>query len=301
MVNVKRLFAVKAREQMQLQEYFRKNLDGVGFAGLDIQKTPLGTRVTIKAARPGLVIGKKGANVKGLTEVLARDFKIENPQIDVDEVRNPEIDGQIMAERLASALEKGQHYRRSGYGLLRRIMRAGAEGAEIIITGKITSQRARYQKMRQGNIKRCGDPVKWVSHGCAHAKLKSGILGIRINILPKDYDNPKAVLYLGADKLSPEFKSRITPKAEPEVPVPLTKAPEAPADVVEETTDVEGAVKGKLPGVDDALESDDADAEALEEQLEEDGAAKDEGKDEGEDKKADNAPEAKDTVEKDSE
>ncbi len=295
MVNVKHLFAVKAREQMELQEYFRKHLDGVGFQGLDIQKTPLGTRVTIKAARPGLVIGKKGANVKGLTEVLARDFKIENPQIDVDEVRNPEIDGQIMAERLASALEKGQHYRRAGYGLLRRIMRAGAEGCEIIITGKITSQRARYQKMRQGNIKRCGDPVKWVSHGVAHAKLKSGILGIRINILPKDYDNPKAVLYLGADKLSPEFKDRITPKAEPEVPVPLVKSPEPPA-AVEETTDVEGAVKGKLPGVDDVLDTEDADAEALEDQLEEDGTGKDEDKAE-----KDAAPEAKDAVEKDSE
>ncbi|MBN2152063.1 MAG: 30S ribosomal protein S3 [Candidatus Lokiarchaeota archaeon] len=276
MVNVKRLFAIKAREQMELQEYFRKNLDGVGFAGLDIQKTPLGTRVTIKAARPGLVIGKKGANVKGLTEVLARDFKIENPQIDVDEVRNPELDGYIMAERLASALEKGQHYRRAGYGLLRRIMRAGAEGAEIIITGKITSQRARYQKMRQGAIKRCGDPVKHVSHGVAHAKLKSGILGIRINILPKGYDNPKDVLYLGSDKLSPEFMDRITPKEEPEVPVPLKKGAEPSAEVVEVEAPAEeasGRIKGKLPGVDDVLETDDANAEALEEELEEDGAA----------------------------
>nr|MDO8085560.1 30S ribosomal protein S3 [Candidatus Sigynarchaeum springense] len=267
MVNVKRLFAVKAREQMELQEYFRKNLDGVGFAGLDIQKTPLGTRVTIKAARPGLVIGKKGANVKGLTEVLARDFKIENPQIDVDEVRNPELNGQIMAERLASALEKGQHYRRAGYGLLRRIIRAGAEGAEIVITGKITSQRARYQKMRQGNIKRCGDPVKHVSHGCAHAKLKSGILGVRINILPKGYDNPKDVLYLGSDKLSPMYKDRITPKEEPEVPIPPTKGTEPPLEEIEEPSieAVPGKIKGKLPGVDDILETDDANADALEE------------------------------------
>jgi len=168
--------------------------------------------------------------------------------------------------------------------LLRRIMRAGAEGCEIIITGKITSQRARYQKMRQGNIKRCGDPVKWVSHGCAHAKLKSGILGIRINILPLVYDNPKAVLYLGADKLSPEFKSRITPKAEPEVPVPLTKAAVPPAEVpVEETTDVEGAVKGKLPGADEALNVDEAEGEELEEDETEKGEAKDEGKVEKED------------------
>nr|MDO8114426.1 30S ribosomal protein S3 [Candidatus Sigynarchaeota archaeon] len=271
MPSVKHIFAVKQREQLELKEFFRKNLEGVGFAGLDIQKTPLGTRVTIKAARPGLVIGKKGSNVKGLTEVLARDFKIENPQIDVDEVKNPELDAQIMAERLASAIEKGQHYRRAGYGLLRRIMRAGAEGCEIVITGKITSQRARYVKMRQGNIKRCGDPVKWVSHGCAHAKLKSGVQGIRISILPLNYDNPKSVTYLGPDKLSPEFKDRITAKEPLAAPVPLVGAPKEPVaeePVIKEAgtgeepvvevpaKEVIGKIKGKLPGADEALEED---------------------------------------------
>ncbi|HME52037.1 MAG TPA: 30S ribosomal protein S3 [Candidatus Lokiarchaeia archaeon] len=263
----KKLFAVKAREQLEIKEFFSQNLEGVGFAGIDIQKTPIGTRVTIKAARPGLVIGKKGSNVKSLTEVLARDFKIENPQIDVDEVKNPELNAQIMAERLASALEKGQHYRRAGYGLLRRIMRAGAEGCEIVITGKLTSQRSRYVKMHQGNIKRCGDPVRQVSHGCAHAKLKSGVQGVRISILPIGYDNPKEVVYLGTDKLSPEFKERVTSKEVITTPIPIAAAPkEAPleeepvigGDIEEMKPSIEviSKIKGKLPGTEDVLEED---------------------------------------------
>ena len=268
---VKKLFATKAREQLEIKEFFGHNLEGVGFAGIDIQKTPIGTRVTIKAARPGLVIGKKGSNVKSLTEILARDFKIENPQIDVDEVKNPELNAQIMAERLASALEKGQHYRRAGYGLLRRIMRAGAEGCEIVITGKLTSQRSRYVKMHQGNIKRCGDPVRQVSHGCAHAKLKSGVQGVRISILPIGYDNPKEVVYLGTDKLSPEFKERVTSKEVITTPVPIAAAPkEAPIEEepviagnideikpsIPEAKEVISKIKGKLPGTEDVLEED---------------------------------------------
>ena len=212
MPSIKKTFINRARDNQILKEFFVKNLEGVGFSDLEIQKTPLGTRVTVRAARPGLVIGKKGSNVKMLTQVLATDFDIENPQIDVEEVRNPELNAQIMAERLANALEKGQHYRRAGYGLLRRIMRTGAEGCEIVISGKITSQRARYQKMRQGIIKRCGEPVRDLSYGIAHAKLKAGILGIRVKILPPDYNNPKEIEYIGRDGLDPDLLQELKDK-----------------------------------------------------------------------------------------
>jgi small subunit ribosomal protein S3 len=267
-----------------LKEFFKTTLEGVGFSDIDIQKTPLGTRVTVKAARPGLVIGKKGSNVKALTEVLARDFKIENPQIDVEEIKNPELNGQIMADRLASALMRGEHYRRSGYGLLRRIMRSGAEGAEIVITGKLTSQRSRYQKMRAGIVKRCGEPVRSMSYGVAHAKLKAGIIGVRIAILPPNYDNPKEVTYYGRERLSPELKEKVSAEpvpaaaAEPkvevlgkaekpvtpdelelalepiteieteveDVSVPLVEGDEAPKSVVKKAAAKKGKFKGEI-------------------------------------------------------
>ncbi|MHA1683373.1 MAG: 30S ribosomal protein S3 [Promethearchaeota archaeon] len=261
MPSIKRVFCEKAIHQMTLKEFFKKQLDGVGFSDLDIQKTPLGTRVTIRAARPGLVIGKKGSNVKKLTEVLATDFNIENPQIDVEEVTTPELNAQIMAERLASALEKGQHYRRAGYGLLRRIIRSGALGAEIIISGKITSQRARYQKMSQGIIIKCGEPVRDLSYGVAHAKLKLGILGIRVKILPPDHDNPKEIKYIGKDGLDPELRERLQEFKKDIVEEPVVE--EKDDGVVKEVdVDVEipGKATDKIKGVineDEDLLSDD--------------------------------------------
>jgi len=229
---------------MQLYEFFKKELEGVGFSGIDIKKTPIATRITIKAARPGLVIGKKGSKIKNLTEVLSEEFRIENPQVDVEEVTEPELDAQIMAERLAMALEKGQHYRRAGYGLLRRIMRAGAEGCEIVISGKITSQRARYQKMRQGIIIKTGEPTRDISYGVAHAKLKAGILGVRVKILPPNYYNPKKIEYLGRRGLDPEILSRIDREEEEEI---VEEEIEAPAAAEEEIEVVEEGAEEVIP------------------------------------------------------
>ncbi|MBD3186595.1 30S ribosomal protein S3 [Candidatus Bathyarchaeota archaeon] len=269
MPSIKRVFCEKAISQMQLREFFKKQLEGVGFAQLDVQKTPLGTRVTIEAARPGLVIGKKGSNVKRLTEVLARNFKIENPQIDVEEVKNPELNAQIMAERLANALERGQHYRRAGYGLLRRIIRSGAQGVEIIISGKITSQRARYQKMRQGIIIKCGEPVRDISYGVAHAKLKAGILGIRVKILPPDYYNPKDVEYIGRDGLDPDRREKLREaqrEAEREMLFEIEEEEEEELETIEVSPE---------EVLSDKIEGDIADGEDLlidDEELEEDAA-----------------------------
>src|SRR5436309_13321379 len=82
-----------------------------GFGGLDIQRTPMGTRVTLLAERPGLVIGRKGGAIKSLTEAVERQFKLDNPQIEVQEVGSRAINAQIMSDKLANALERGRHFR----------------------------------------------------------------------------------------------------------------------------------------------------------------------------------------------
>src|SRR5439155_71493 len=88
----------------------------------------MGTRVTLLAERPGLVIGRKGGAIKSLTEAVDRQFKFDNPQIEVQEVSAPALNAQIMAEKLANALERGWHFRRAGHSTVRRIMEAGAKG-----------------------------------------------------------------------------------------------------------------------------------------------------------------------------
>ncbi|MFX0007682.1 MAG: 30S ribosomal protein S3 [Promethearchaeota archaeon] len=169
---------------MQINEYLRSELIRAGFAGVELQRTPLGVRITLKTSRPGLVIGKGGKRIQEITDVLQDRFGLEMPQIEVEEVAEPDLDAQIMAERLAYSLDRGRHYRRAGYYILRKVMDAGARGVEIIISGKVTSQRARTQIFRAGTMSKSGQPAQeGVDKGVAQCIQKSGVLGVIVKIM----------------------------------------------------------------------------------------------------------------------
>ena len=172
---------------MQINEYLRSELVRAGFAGVYLQQTPLGVRITLKTSRPGLVIGKGGKRIQEITEVLRVRFNLELPQIEVDEVKEPDLDAQIMSERLAYSLDRGRHYRRAGYYILRKIMEAGAKGVEIKISGKVTSQRARTQIFRAGTMKKSGQAQEKIEKGVSQCIMKSGTLGVICKIMLADY------------------------------------------------------------------------------------------------------------------
>src|SRR6266550_6121499 len=179
----KRIIVENVRRVL-LKEYLMNETRRAGFGGLDIQRTPMGTRVTLLAERPGLVIGRKGGAIKSLTEAVDRQFKFDNPQIEVQEVSAPALNAQIMAEKLANALERGWHFRRAGHSTVRRIMEAGAKGCLVVIAGKLTGQRHRREKFKSGHIKYCGEPRNlWMDRGFAAAKLKPGIIGVTVEIM----------------------------------------------------------------------------------------------------------------------
>src|SRR6267143_2157914 len=179
----KRIIVENVRRVL-LKEYLMSETRRAGFGGLDIQRTPMGTRVTLLAERPGLVIGRKGGAIKSLTEAVERQFKFDNPQIEVQEVAAPALNAQIMAEKLANALERGWHFRRAGHSTVRRIMEAGAKGCLVVIAGKLTGQRHRTEKFKAGHIKYCGEPRNlWMGRGFAAAKLKPGIIGVTVEIM----------------------------------------------------------------------------------------------------------------------
>ncbi|HEV8359010.1 MAG TPA: 30S ribosomal protein S3, partial [Candidatus Thermoplasmatota archaeon] len=152
--------------RVMVREYLKKETERAGFGGVDIQRTPMGTRITLIAERPGFVIGRRGATIKKLTDDLQTRFKLDNPQIDVQEDPNPSINASIMAMKLAEALERGWHFRRAGHSTLQRIMQGGAKGCQIIISGKITGGRSRREKFTAGHIKHCGEPaLQWMDVG----------------------------------------------------------------------------------------------------------------------------------------
>ncbi|RLI34282.1 30S ribosomal protein S3 [Candidatus Bathyarchaeota archaeon] len=190
---VKQILAENKR-RARVDEFLSRELARAGYGGMDMVKTPLGTRITIYAVRPGLVIGRGGENIKRLARMLEEKFGLFNPQIAVAEVQVPELNPYIMASKIASALERGVHFRRACYWALNSIMNAGALGCEIIISGKLTTERARYEKFRAGYLPKVGDPVlKQVRRAVAYTLLKPGLYGIQVTIVPPDYTSPDYV------------------------------------------------------------------------------------------------------------
>ncbi|MEM0231560.1 MAG: 30S ribosomal protein S3 [Candidatus Methanomethyliaceae archaeon] len=182
-MSVVKFFINKAIKNMLIDDYLQKELKRAGYAGVEFQKTPLGDRVVIYAERPGLVIGRQGVTIKELARILEMKFGFENPQIAVVPVQTPELNARIMANRIAMALEKGIHFRRAAFVALRQIMEAGARGAEIVIRGKLVSERARYEKFRAGVILKAGEPSKYaVDRAVTHVLLKPGVYGIKVSI-----------------------------------------------------------------------------------------------------------------------
>ena len=184
MVNIKKFFVQKGIIKTKIDEYLAREFYRAGYAGVDILKTPLGTRIVIYAERPAVIIGRRGSMIKQLAQIFEKRFGLENPQITVTSVENPYLSARIVAFRLAVALERGYHFRRAAFIALRRIMEAGALGAEIIISGKLTSERARYEKYRAGKIYRTGEQASiMVERAVAHALLKPGVYGIQVRIV----------------------------------------------------------------------------------------------------------------------
>ena len=190
-MTVKDIFIQKGIQKMHIDRFLEQELKRAGYAGVDIIRTPLGTRITIYAERPGMVIGRRGSNIRLLTEKLQKLFNIENPQIDVIPVERPELNAKIMAERIARALERGVRFRRAAFIALRQIMEAGARGAEIIISGKLRSERARTEKYSAGVVYKSGHPSEaMVDEAVTYALLKPGIYGIKVRITLPDVPHP---------------------------------------------------------------------------------------------------------------
>ncbi len=226
---------VENMRRVLLKEYLMKETRRAGFGGLDIQRTPMGTRVTLLSERPGLVIGRKGGAIKSLTDAVERQFKFDNPQIEVQEVGNPSLNAQIMAEKLANALERGWHFRRAGHSTVRRIVEAGGKGCLVIIAGKLTGQRHRTEKFKAGHIKYCGEPRNlWMDKGFAVAKLKPGVIGVTVEIM-----NPLAKLP-DEIEVKPAVPVAAEPVPEPAPEMPAEEAPAAPVEAPEPAGEAAG-------------------------------------------------------------
>jgi small subunit ribosomal protein S3 len=212
-MSVQSSFIRENMRKAELDEFFSRELSKAGYSKMELTKTPLGTRVVVYAAKPGMVIGRRGQSIRDLTQILEEKFGLDNPQISVAAIEIPELDPKVVASQLAAALQRGIHFRRAAYWAVQRVMEAGAMGVEITIRGKLTSERSRYEHYRQGYLPRSGDAAsKQIRKAVEWIQLKPGLLGIHVSILPPGADFPD--------------KPLIRPLAQAEEKVEAAPAPE---------------------------------------------------------------------------
>lgn len=172
---------------MELNEYLSSSLSEAGYGGAEVQKTPIGTKITLFVIRPGLVIGRKGSGIRDLTTRLEQQFNLENAQVSVTEVTKPELNPHIMANRIAQLIERGTAFRRASLWTINTIMGAGAMGVEITISGKLRGERAHFEKHSAGTIPKSGKVAEEVVRSSTNSILtKMGLVGIKLKISLKE-------------------------------------------------------------------------------------------------------------------
>lgn len=236
---VEKKFVQEGITKALVHEYLAEELERAGYGGMVMNRTPMGTQITVYAEKPGMVIGKGGKLIRKITRDLDRKFHLDNPQIDVQDVGKGDLNGQVVANRLASSLERGWYFRKAGQSMLRRVMDAGALGCEIIISGKLTGPRSRSEKFIAGYIKHSGKPADdIVDKGYSIAIKKLGVIGCQVRIIPPD-TRPPDQFQIVPPQAPPELLEKpaeiaapIAPATVPEtVPAPATAVPEKKSEL----------------------------------------------------------------------
>ncbi|QLJ52997.1 MAG: SSU ribosomal protein S3 [Candidatus Fermentimicrarchaeum limneticum] len=183
---VERKFIEDSISRYKLAKYLEKELDRAGFSKVEIQRTPMVTRINVDVTKPGKVIGRKGKTIKDLTEFIQNNFGVDNPQISVSEVTNENLEPRLVAKRVVRSIERGGNVRRILHFTLKTIMDTGAMGAEIIASGKIAAKGARARRLRvgAGYLPKSGEPSRLVRVAHVTAYPKFGAIGVRVKIVP---------------------------------------------------------------------------------------------------------------------
>ena len=219
---IEREFIKDRVKYVEVKEYVDAQIGKLAGVGkITIEKTPLGEKITIEAARPGIVIGRVGKTISELTNALKTKYRLENPQIDVKEASNPKTNAAIVAKKIASDLERfgPAKFKAIGYRAMQDALNAGAQGAEIRISGRgVPGARAQSWRFYGGHMKKCGQvALEGVDFAIAHADLHSGSVCIQVAIMPHDVELP--------DRIKPKVQATV-----PAAPAVQTEAKQAPSE-----------------------------------------------------------------------
>ncbi len=193
---IEREFIKQKTKEYYIKNYIKSRLSKAGLSEIKLKKIPLGEKIIIRTSKPSLIVGSKGSNIRDLTKELKREFHLENPQIEINEVKNLFLDATAVAEHITNSLERfgSARFKGVGHKVMENVINSGARGVEIIISGKIPSARAKSWRFYQGYLKKCGDlALNGVQKAQAVALLKTGIVGIKVSIMPPDLILPDSI------------------------------------------------------------------------------------------------------------
>ena len=184
-----RIFIQKAKELNTLQEFVRSQFRNAKIGKIEVQHTPIMTRIVVHTTTPGIVIGAGGEKIREMVEILKNDFNLKNPQIDVQRIDNADLEPGIIAQGIARSLESGINHRKLGNFYMQKIMKSGAIGVEIIFDGKLAGERSKKERFSVGYLKKSGQPaVTDVVKGFAVALPRLGMIGVSVKIMIKHSD-----------------------------------------------------------------------------------------------------------------
>lgn len=172
-------FPQMLREDIEVREYLKKKLAHASVGQIVIERPAKNARVTVFSARPGVVIGKKGEDIESLKSALQKKMGVP-VHVNIEEIRKPEIDAQLVADSIAQQLEKRIMFRRAMKRAMQNAMRLGAQGIKIMSSGRLNgAEIARREWYREGRV-----PLHTlradIDYGTSEAKTTYGIIGIKV-------------------------------------------------------------------------------------------------------------------------
>ncbi|MCS7134645.1 MAG: 30S ribosomal protein S3 [Candidatus Pacearchaeota archaeon] len=191
---IEKKFVEAKKQELEVKEFI-KNIFGKGkISEVKIERTPIGEKIVITTTRKGVVLGQLGESMQTIMNNLKKKFGLENPQIEIQEI-DAEFDPQTIADRIALALERfgPLAFKLIAYRELEKLAKAGALGAEIRLSGKLPSERAKSWLFKFGYLKKTGETRYIVKSARAVAETKPGVVGIKVALVPKGTKIPDKI------------------------------------------------------------------------------------------------------------
>jgi small subunit ribosomal protein S3 len=176
----KKDYSQRLQEDFKLRKFLKKRLYHAGISKIEIERSSKRIKIRIFTSRPGIVIGKKGAEISQIKNDVAKQISKQEVVIDIQEVRKPELDAQLISENVAAQLEKRVAFRRAMKRSVSSAMRLGAGGVKIICAGRLGgAEMARTEWYKEGRI-----PLHTlradIDYGFTQAETTYGIIGIKV-------------------------------------------------------------------------------------------------------------------------